>query len=111
MKKGLIVLNSYRDLNQNKYKVDRLKEEFSKFSIGLDVLKSTQLNIVLKDGKVTFSGSTNQLFDTISDDSAIEIPPLFKLAKKLKDRGAPINIENIKNTEDLIKQVNSWRKK
>ena len=75
------------------------------------VLRYTEQCFVLKDGKVTFSGSTNQLFDTISDDSAIEIPPLFKLAKKLKDRGAPINIENIKNTEDLIKQVNSWRKK
>ena len=75
------------------------------------VLRYTEQCFVLKDGKVTFSGSTNQLFDTISDDSAIEIPPLFKLAKKLKDRGAPINIENIKNAEDLIKQVNSWRKK
>ena len=75
------------------------------------VLRYTEQCFVLKDGKVTFSGSTNQLFDTINDDSAIEIPPLFKLAKKLKDRGAPINIENIKNTEDLIKQVNSWRKK
>ena len=75
------------------------------------VLRYTEQCFVLKDGKVTFGGSTNQLFDTISDDSAIEIPPLFKLAKKLKDRGAPINIENIKNTEDLIKQVNSWRKK
>ena len=75
------------------------------------VLRYTEQCFVLKDGKVTFSGSTKQLFDTISDDSAIEIPPLFKLAKKLKDRGAPINIENIKNTEDLIKQVNSWRKK
>ena len=75
------------------------------------VLRYTEQCFVLKDGKVTFSGSTKQLFDTISDDSAIEIPPLFKLAKKLKDRGAPINIENIKNAEDLIKQVNSWRKK
>ncbi len=75
------------------------------------VLRYTEQCFVLKDGKVTFGGSTNQLFDTISDDSAIEIPPLFKLAKKLKDRGAPINIENIKNAEDLIKQVNSWRKK
>lgn len=75
------------------------------------VLRYTEQCFVLKDGKVTFNGSTKQLFDTITDDSAIEIPPLFKLAKKLKDRGAPINIENIKNTEDLIKQVNSWRKK
>ena len=75
------------------------------------VLRYTEQCFVLKDGKVTFGGSTNQLFDTITDDSAIEIPPLFKLAKKLKDRGAPINIENIKNIEDLIKQVNSWRKK
>ena len=75
------------------------------------VLRYTEQCFVLKDGKVTFGGSTNQLFDTISDDSAIEIPPLFKLAKKLKDRGAPISIENIKNAEDLIKQVNSWRKK
>lgn len=75
------------------------------------ILKYTNLCFVLKDGQITFSGSTNQLFDSIDDESAIEIPPLFKLAKKLKENGAPIKIENIKDTDDLIKQIKSWRNK
>ncbi len=89
MKKGLIVLNSYRDLNQNKYKVDRFKEEFSKFSIGLDVLKSTQLNIVLKDGKVSIPSIDGYAFCIYLDKDEIVARlienkiPLFNSASAL----------------------------
>ncbi len=66
---------------------------------------------VLKDGKLTFQGPTDLLFDTIEESSAIEIPPLYLLAKKLKDRGAPIDIKKIKNIDDLISQAKLWGKK
>ena len=60
---------------------------------------------VLKDGKLAFQGPTEELFDTIEESSAIEIPPLYLLAKKLKDRGAPIDIKSIHNIDDLINQA------
>ncbi len=75
------------------------------------VMRYCNLAFVLKDGKLAYSGPANKLFDTINEESAIEIPPLYKLAKKLKDRGAPIEIENIKDISDLVAQIKMWRNK
>lgn len=75
------------------------------------VMKYCNLVYVLKDGKLTYSGPTSRLFDEVGEDSAIEIPPLYKLAQKLKEKGAPIKIENIKSIEDLIEQVKGWNKR
>ena len=66
---------------------------------------------VLKDGKLAFNGPVEDLFDEIEESSAIEIPPLYLLAKKLKDRGAPIDIKRIKNIDDLINQAKEGGKK
>ena len=66
---------------------------------------------VLKDGKLAFQGPKDLLFDTIEESSAIEIPPLYLLAKKLKDRGASIDIKKIKNIDDLISQAKLGGKK
>ncbi len=75
------------------------------------VMKYCNIVFVLKDGKLDYQGPVNQLFDSITEDSAIEIPPLYQLAKKLKDRGAPIKIENIRSVDDLVNQIKSWRNK
>ena len=66
---------------------------------------------VLKDGKLAFNGPVEELFDEIEESSAIEIPPLYLLAKKLKDRGAPVDIKRIKNLDDLINQAKEGGKK
>ena len=75
------------------------------------VMKYCNLVIVLKDGKVAYQGSTDKLFESIDSNSAIEIPPLYLLANKLKEKGAPIKIDEIKSTDDLVRQVSFWRKK
>ena len=75
------------------------------------VMKYCDTVYVLKDGKLAFQGPTDLLFDTIEESSAIEIPPLYLLAKKLKDRGAPIDIKKIKNIDDLISQAKLGGKK
>ncbi|MBO4856405.1 MAG: energy-coupling factor transporter ATPase [Bacilli bacterium] len=75
------------------------------------VMKYCNLVYVLKDGKLAYQGSTDKLFDQVGEDSAIEIPPLYQLAQKLKERGAPIQIENIKSVDDLINQVKGWKKR
>ena len=75
------------------------------------VMKYCNLVYVLKDGKLAYQGSTDKLFDQVGEDSAIEIPPLYQLAQKLKERGAPIQIENIKSVDDLINQVKGWNKR
>ena len=73
------------------------------------VMKYCDLVFVLKDGQIAYQGPVSQLFDNINESSAIEIPPLFKLAKKLKDKGAPIDIDKIKDIDDLILQIKAWR--
>lgn len=74
------------------------------------VMKYCNLVFVLKDGKLAYQGSTENLFDSIGESSAIEIPPLYKLARQLKSNGAPIEISKIKCTDDLINQIKGWKK-
>ena len=75
------------------------------------VMKYCDLVYVLKDGKLAYQGTTEKLFDEVGEDSAIEIPPLYQLAQKLKRNGAPIQIEKIKSVDDLIEQVKGWKKR
>ena len=74
------------------------------------VMKYCKTVYVLKDGKLDYQGPTYSLFNNVNENSAIEIPPIFKLAQKLKENGAPINIEEIKDINDLIAQIKKWRK-
>ena len=75
------------------------------------VMRYCDLVFVLKDGKLAYSGSKDSLFDSIDSSSSIEIPPLYQLAQKLRERGAPINIKDIRDIDDLIKQIKGWRSK
>ena len=73
------------------------------------VMKYCKTVYVLKDGELDYQGPVSTLFNNVGEDSAIEIPPLYKLAQKLKERGAPIEIEKIKETKDLVYQIKNWR--
>ena len=75
------------------------------------VMKYCNLVYVLKDGKLAYEGNVSKLFDEVGEDSAIEIPPLYKLAQKLKEKGAPIEIEKIKSVDDLVNQVKGWNRR
>ena len=75
------------------------------------VMKYCNLVFVLKDGKLAYQGSTSELFDKIDASSAIEVPPLYNLAQKLKANGAPIELEKIHDVDDLVNQIKAWRKK
>ena len=75
------------------------------------VMRYCDLVFVLKDGKLAYSGSKDNLFDSIDSSSSIEIPLLYQLAQKLKERGAPINIKDIRDIDDLVKQIKGWRSK
>ena len=75
------------------------------------VMRYCDLVYVLKDGQLAYQGPTNKLFDSIDEaTSAVEIPQLFQLAKRLKDNGAPIVMEKIKTIDDLVEQIKGWRK-
>ena len=73
------------------------------------VMKYCQNAVVLHEGQVVFSGKPYDLFNNYDEDMAIEVPVLYQLCIKLKDKGIPLDLSKINNIDDLIKQVIEWR--
>lgn len=82
------------------------------------ILISHNMNIVLdladevilfKEGKNIFQGTPHQLFNLNVNELAIEIPPLYKFANKLIDRGLKIDISNIKDINSLLAELEKSR--
>ena len=68
------------------------------------VMKYCEKVFVLKKGQLVFEGNPYQLFAQDNEEMAIEVPALFELARKLKQKGLKLEIENIHNVDDFIKQ-------
>lgn len=73
------------------------------------VMKYASHVFVLRQGQVIFEGTPNKLFSHIDESMSIEIPTLYVLANKLVEKGIPLRIEEIKDTNDLINQIKEWR--
>ncbi|MCF0107430.1 MAG: energy-coupling factor transporter ATPase [Bacilli bacterium] len=74
------------------------------------VMKYASKVFVLHEGKLVFEGTPNLLFSHVDEGMSIEIPPVYLLANKLKEKGVPLDIENIRDIDDLTKQIADWRK-
>ena len=59
---------------------------------------------VLKKGQLAFEGKPSQLFALDNEDLSIEVPVLYELARKLKQKGINLDIEKIHGVDDFIKQ-------
>ena len=68
------------------------------------VMKYCEKVYVLKKGKLAFTGNPYQLFALDNEDLSIEVPALFELARKLKQKGLKLDIENIHSVDDFVKQ-------
>ena len=68
------------------------------------VMKYCEKVFVLNKGKLVFEGNPYQLFAQDNESLGIEVPALFELARKLKQKGLKLDIENIHNVDDFIKQ-------
>lgn len=68
------------------------------------VMKYCEKVYVLKKGQLVFEGNPYQLFALDNEDLSIEVPILYELARKLKQKGLKLDIENIRNVDDFIKQ-------
>ena len=68
------------------------------------VMKYCEKVFVLKKGQLVFEGNPYQLFALDNEDLSIEVPALYELARKLKQKGLQLDIENIHNIDDFIKQ-------
>ena len=68
------------------------------------VLKYCQKVFVLNKGQLAFEGNPNQLFALNNEELSIEVPALYELARKLKDKGLKLDIESIHSIDDFVKQ-------
>jgi len=74
------------------------------------VLKYCQKAFVIHQSKKILEGKPYELFDCIDESMAIELPPLFKMAKKLKEKGFDISLENVHTVDDLVLQIKKGTK-
>ena len=61
--------------------------------------------VVLKEAKIAYQGNPHDLFSLTSDDLSLDIPPLYAFAHELINKGLNININKIKNVDDLIEEI------
>ena len=68
------------------------------------VMKYCEKVFVLNKGRLAFEGNPFELFAMDNESLAIEVPALYELARKLKQKGLNIDIEKIRNVDDFIDQ-------
>lgn len=66
---------------------------------------------MLEKGKLVFEGTPSELFVHVQNYDRLAIPPVIKLAIKLKNMGMDIDINNIRRSDDLINEIKKWRAK
>lgn len=75
------------------------------------VLKHAHEVKVLKNGKLVFEGKPHQLFSLTSDDLSLEVPVLYSFTQSLIAKGLKLDIEKIRNIDDLIDGIKEAKKK
>ena len=74
------------------------------------VLKYCQKVFVINKGQLAFEGNPYELFAQDNEKLSIEVPALYELSRKLKDKGLNIDIQNIHSVDDFVKQFVEGKK-
>ncbi len=69
------------------------------------VLNHSHHVVVMNEGDIVFTGSPSDLFSGDVSKYSIDIPELFKFALLLKEHHIDININNIRNIDDLMNEI------
>ena len=67
--------------------------------------------LLLEKGQLAFSGTPSELFDFIKGYDRLDVPAVIKVAEKLKEKGADINVHDVHNINDLVAAIKKWRNK
>ncbi|HKM02480.1 MAG TPA: energy-coupling factor transporter ATPase [Bacilli bacterium] len=65
------------------------------------VLQYASNVIVMKDGRIIEETTPHALFSDIKEDYSLEVPALYAFIRQLIDNGAPLDINKIRNVDDL----------
>ena len=75
------------------------------------VRRYAQRVLLLEKGKLAFDGTPSALFEFVKNYDRLETPPVIRLALKLKEKGADIDVNAIRRSDDLINEIQKWRAK
>jgi len=68
----------------------------------------------IHNGKLFIEGKPLDIFSKLDSNLAVEMPPLYKMAKLLQDKGFKIEFSKIHSIDDIVKQVKDqidlWQK-
>lgn len=67
--------------------------------------------ILIDKGDVFFDGTPNEFFLDDKVCEIIEVPEVIEFAKKLKAKGADIDLNKIMDVDSLVAQIKTWRQK
>lgn len=67
--------------------------------------------IVMKDGRIIEETTPHALFSNIKEDYSLEVPALYAFIKHLIEKGAPLDINQIRSVEDLAKALVALRRR
>ena len=65
---------------------------------------------VLKEGKLVYEGEPHSLFALSSEDLSLEVPAIYSFAQSLIKKGLNIQIDKIRNINDLIQEIRRAKK-
>ncbi len=103
---GLIIYNSFRLIEANKYKIKRLKEAFSKLNINLIPLKSSDLNLRI-DSSITMDEKyTKSDFAIYLDKDEAACQMLENFMRVFNSSQTLINCSNKINTDIILARNN-----
>ena len=72
----------------------------------MEVVNKYAKQVILMDqGEIKSISTCNELFKNDNDLYSLELPRVYKIAKKLKENGLNINLENINDIDSLIKEI------
>jgi len=67
--------------------------------------------LLLEKGQLAFDGTPAELFSFIQGYDRLDIPNVIKLASLLKEKGMDIDVDQIRDINDLTLAIKKWRAK
>ena len=75
------------------------------------VNRYAQKVFLLEKGKLVFEGTPSELFMFVRNYDRLDIPQVIRLALLLKEKGMDIDVNAVRHSDDLIKEIKKWRAK
>ena len=67
--------------------------------------------VLLERGELAFDGTPAELFSFIQGYDRLDIPTVIKVAIALKEKGMDIDVNKIRNIDELLEAIKKWRNK